>query len=93
MSWVLLALAAVGRIILARKPSSAPPLVDARDVGRLVAAELVVLGASEARDACFRAAGAAFGAVGRVTVDGLRASFWAPSSSCFAADDAVGAIK
>lgn len=58
MSRVLLALAAVGRIIRAKKPSPAPPAVDVRDSGRLIVA---VLGARDARDDCFLAGGAALG--------------------------------
>lgn len=88
MSRVLLALLAVGRIMRARKPSLAPAVVDARDAGR------AVLGASDARGTGFFAAGAeAFGA-GLEAVDGLRASFCsAASSPCFAAEDAVGAVR
>lgn len=74
----------------ARKPSSAPPLVEVRDSGRFPGA---VLGANEARDAILRAGIVVFGA-GRVVVDGLRTTFWvAASSPCFAAEAAVGAVR
>lgn len=90
-SCVLLALAFVGRIMRAKKPSSAPPLVEVRDSGRFAGA---VFGANEARDEIFRAGIAVFGA-GRMVVDGLRTNFWAAaaSSPCFAAEAAVGAVR
>ena len=76
----------------AKKPSFAPPVVDARDSGRLLGA---VLGAREAREAGFLAvvAEAAFGCGGRVVVDGLRVTFWVASSPCFADEAAVGAVR
>jgi hypothetical protein len=77
----------------AKKPSLAPAVVEARDVGRFGPA---VFGASEARGGggCFfTAGGAAFGA-GLETVEGLRTGFCsAASSPCFAAEEAVGAVK
>lgn len=71
LSNVLLALLVVGRIIRAKKPSSAAPLVEARDSGRFPG---TVLGAKEARDDIFRAGIAVLGA-GRETVAGLRPNF------------------
>lgn len=58
----------------ARKPSLEPPVVDARDSGRLLG---TVLGAREAREAGFLAAvvEAIFGCGGRLVVDGLRVTF------------------
>lgn len=90
-SCVLLALLAVGRIMRAKKPSSAPPRVEARESDRFMAA---VLGVSEAREGCFFAAGAtAFGA-DLDTAEGLRATFCSTvSSPCLAADEAVGAVR
>ena len=91
-SSVLLALAVVGRIIRAKNPSSAPPLVDARDSGRFPGA--AVLGANEAREATFRAGGRVVLGAGREVVDGLRVNFWvAGSSPCLAAEAAVGAVR
>ena len=85
LSCVLLALAAVGRIMRERKsPLGAPPVVDARESGRLVA---VVAGAIEGRDDLVPGATG----FGRVVVDGFRVIFC--SSPCFAADAAVGAIR
>jgi hypothetical protein len=85
LSCVLLALAVVGRIMRERKsPLGAPPVVEARESGRLGA---VAAGASEALAGLVPGA-AAFG---RVVVDGLRVIFC--SSPCFAADAAVGAIR
>jgi hypothetical protein len=85
LSCVLLALAAVGRIMRERKsPLGAVEVVEARESGRLGA---VFVGAREAR------AGLAPDATafGRVAVDGLRVIFC--SSPCFAADAAVGATR
>lgn len=68
-SCVLLALAAVGRIMRERKsPLVAPPVVDERESGRLV---VVAAGAREARDDLVPGA-AAFG---RVVVEGFRVTF------------------
>jgi hypothetical protein len=85
LSCVLLALAAVGRIMRERKPPlGAVEVVEARESGRL---GTVVVGAIDAR------AGLAPGKTvfGRVAVDGFRVIFC--SSPCFAADAAVGATK
>ena len=85
MSCVLLALAAVGRIMRERKsPLGAADEVEARESGRFGAVEA---GASEARGG-FALGAAAFG---RVVVDGLRVTFC--SSPCLAADAAVGAVR
>lgn len=74
----------------ARKPSPAPA-VEVRDSGRFGAA---ALGAKDALGAGFFAAGAAAFGAGLTTVDGLRTVFWlAASSPCFAAEEAVGAVK
>jgi hypothetical protein len=84
-SCVLLALAAVGRIMRERKsPLGAADEVEARESGRLGA---VVAGASEGRDDLVPGATA----FGRVVVDGFRVTFG--SSPCFAAEAAVGATK
>lgn len=82
----MLALAAVGLDMRSRKPGFAPPTVEVRDSGRLVA---VALGATEGREGL---AAAGFGA-GRVAVDGLRVTFAASSPCSLAADAAVGAVR
>lgn len=74
----------MGLIMRERKsPLGAPPAVEVRDSGRFGA---VVLGTSDARGALV-AVGPVFGLV---VVEGFRASF---SSSCLAADAAVGAVR
>jgi hypothetical protein len=67
-----------------KSPLAAPPVVEARESGRLGAA---ADGASEVL--AERMPGAA--ALGRVVVDGLRMIFC--SSPCFATDEAVGAMR
>jgi hypothetical protein len=86
----LLALLAVGRIILAKKPSLAPPTVDARELGLFSEA---ILGAIDAREDGLRAGGAALATGGRAAAAGLGAGLRTASSPCLAAKAAVGAVK
>jgi len=67
-----------------KSPLPAPPVVEARESERL---GTVVESARDALDE--RGTGAA--GLGRVAVDGLRVIFC--SSSCFATDEAVGAVR